>query len=221
MRIILLGGPGAGKGTQAKYLCKEYGIPQISTGDMLRDACNSPSEEGLAIQEAMQVGGLVSDEIILKLVKQRIKNPDCVNGYLFDGFPRTIGQAKELLNSKIEIDAVIEIDVSDKEIIRRISGRRVHQASGRIYHIEFYPPKQPNVDDVTGEPLTHRSDDTKETVQKRLAVYHSQTAPLARFYKDLFEKTEYSHCRYIKVNGEGSSNATREAIFSTLPAKTA
>lgn len=221
MRIILLGGPGAGKGTQAKHICDEYGIPQISTGDMLREACNSQSEEGLSIQKAMQSGVLISDEIILKLVKQRITKPDCTDGYLFDGVPRTVQQAKELIEAKIGVDVVIDITVSDEEIIRRISGRRVHQASGRIYHIEFYPPKQPNVDDVTGELLTQRSDDTEETVRKRLSVYHSLTSPLGQFYKELFSRQEYSNSRYVKINGEGNSENTRDEIFSALHPKTA
>lgn len=216
MRIILLGGPGAGKGTQAKYIQQKFSIPQISTGEMLRAVCNEPSEQGLAIKKSMNNGELVSDETILQLVKRRIESADCVKGFLFDGFPRTMEQAHTLVNEKIHVDAVIEIDVNDDEIIRRITGRRVHQPSGRTYHVDFYPPKQPNIDDVTGEVLTQRPDDTLETVRNRLAVYHTQTAPLTKFYKQLSKSEQVNAPLYIKVNGDSSAEDTRDSIFTAL-----
>jgi len=183
MRIILLGAPGAGKGTQAQTIMKKFGIPQISTGDMLRAAVKAGSPLGLKVKGIMESGGLVSDDIIIDLVKERIVQPDCKKGFLFDGFPRTIPQAQALMDAGVKIDRVIEIDVPDKEIISRLSGRRVHPSSGRVYHIEHNPPKTANVDDVTGEALVQRADDTEETVRKRLAVYHEQTKPLVSFYK--------------------------------------
>ena len=183
MRIILLGAPGAGKGTQAQTIMNKLGIPQISTGDMLRAAVKAGSPLGLKVKGIMDAGGLVSDDIIIDLVKERITQPDCKKGFLFDGFPRTIPQAQALMDAGIKIDRVIEIDVPDKEIISRLSGRRVHPASGRVYHIEHNPPKTPGVDDVTGEALVQREDDKEDTVRKRLAVYHEQTKPLVTFYK--------------------------------------
>ena len=183
MRVILLGPPGAGKGTQAQFICEHYAIPQISTGDMLRAAVKAESELGLQVKEVMTSGGLVSDEIIIALVKERIKEADCVNGFLFDGFPRTIPQAEALQEAGVTIDKVLEIAVADEEIVSRMSGRRVHEASGRTYHVVNNPPKQEGVDDVTGEPLVQREDDQEDTVRKRLSVYHEQTKPLVNFYK--------------------------------------
>lgn len=185
MRIILLGAPGAGKGTQAAFLCEQYGIPQISTGDMLRAAVAARTELGNKAKAIMDAGGLVSDEIIIGLVKDRIAQPDCEAGCLFDGFPRTIPQAQAMVDGGISIDHVIEIAVDDEEIVGRLSGRRVHPGSGRIYHVEHNPPQTAGVDDITGEPLIQRDDDREETVRKRLAVYHEQTQPLVDFYKTL------------------------------------
>lgn len=216
MRIILLGGPGAGKGTQAKFINQVYEIPQISTGEILRSACDGSDNTSVSIKQAMKSGELVSDDIILQLVEERIKKPDCGNGFLLDGFPRTLEQAKALIDIDVAIDVVIEIDVRDEEIVRRISGRRVHLASGRTYHIDFYPPKNPNVDDVTGEKLTQRIDDTEETVLKRLSVYHTQTSQLKEFYMDWCQGQIDRHCRYIRVDGNGDSSATRVAIFHAL-----
>ena len=185
MRIILLGAPGAGKGTQALSLCEQYGIPQISTGDMLRAAVAAGTELGQEAKVIMDAGGLVSDEIIIGLVKDRIEQPDCSAGCLFDGFPRTIPQAKAMVDADISIDHVIEIDVEDEEIVGRLSGRRVHPGSGRVYHVQHNPPASDGVDDISGEPLIQRDDDREETVRKRLAVYHEQTQPLVDFYKTL------------------------------------
>ena len=185
MRVILLGAPGAGKGTQAQFICEQFAIPQISTGDMLRAAVKAGSELGLKVKEIMETGGLVSDEIIIDLVKERIQQDDCVNGFLFDGFPRTIPQAEALLEGGVEIDHVVEIDVADEEIVKRLSGRRVHPGSGRVYHLVYNPPKVEGKDDETGEELVQRQDDEEDTVRKRLAIYHDQTAPLASFYKIL------------------------------------
>ena len=188
MRVILLGAPGAGKGTQAQFICEKFAIPQISTGDMLRAAVKAGSELGLKVKEIMETGGLVSDEIIIDLVKERIQQDDCANGFLFDGFPRTIPQAEAMLEAGVDIDYVIEIDVADDEIVKRLSGRRVHPGSGRIYHILFNQPKVEGKDDETGEDLIQRADDEEETVRKRLAIYHDQTAPLVSFYKKLREE---------------------------------
>src|SRR6056300_58581 len=185
MRIILLGAPGAGKGTQAAFLCKQYGIPQISTGDMLRAAVAAGTELGNKAKAIMDTGGLVSDDISIGLVKDRIAQPDCEAGCLFDGFPRTIPQAQAMVDAGISIDHVIEIAVDDEEIVGRLSGRRVHPGSGRIYHVDHNPPQTAGVDDITGEPLIQRDDDLEETVRKRLAVYHEQTQPLVDFYKTL------------------------------------
>jgi len=185
MRIILLGAPGAGKGTQAAFLCEQYGIPQISTGDMLRAAVAAGTELGNKAKAIMDAGGLVSDDIIIGLVKDRIAQPDCEAGCLFDGFPRTIPQAQAMVDAGISIDHVIEIAVDDEEIVGRLSGRRVHPGSGRIYHVDHNPPQTAGVDDITGEPLIQRDDDLEETVRKRLAVYHEQTQPLVDFYKTL------------------------------------
>ena len=213
MRIILLGGPGAGKGTQAQYITERYGIPQISTGDMLRAHVKKGTELGQAAKKIMDEGGLVSDDIIIGMVKERIKEPDCENGYLFDGFPRTIPQAEALKEAGIPIDAVVEIDVPDEEIIKRMSGRRVHPGSGRTYHVVFNPPKVEGKDDVTGEDLIQRDDDQEETVRARLNVYHEQTEPLISFYS---REAEAGNCKYVKVDGIGSVEEIRDQIFSGL-----
>ena len=184
MRLILLGPPGAGKGTQATFICQKFGIPQISTGDMLRAAVKAQSPLGVAAKKVMDSGALVSDDIIIGLVKERITEPDCANGFLFDGFPRTIPQADAMKNAGVKLDAVLEIDVPDASIIERMSGRRVHQPSGRTYHVKFNPPKVAGKDDVTGEDLIQRVDDLEETVRKRLEVYQNQTRPLVEYYSD-------------------------------------
>lgn len=202
MKMILLGAPGAGKGTQAKFLTETYGIPQISTGDMLRAAVKAGTEVGLKAKAVMDSGALVTDDIIIALVKDRLTQEDCKAGFLFDGFPRTIPQAEAMRDAGVDIDVVLEIDVPDDEIVRRLSGRRVHLDSGRVYHIEFNPPQNEGVDDVTGEPLIQRDDDKEETVRKRLSVYHSQTKPLVDFYQDM-EKTS-GNVKFIKIDGTGS-----------------
>ena len=212
MRLILLGAPGAGKGTQAQYLTEKYNIPQISTGDMLRAAVKAQTPLGVEAKKVMDEGGLVSDDIIIGLVKERIKEADCQNGFLFDGFPRTIPQAQALVDNKVEIDYVVEIDVSDSNIITRMSGRRVHESSGRTYHIEYNPPKVEGKDDVTGDSLVQRADDTEETVKKRLGVYHSQTKPLVTFYQDL----SGSAVQYLKIEGVGAVTDIRDAVFAAL-----
>ena len=214
MRIILLGGPGAGKGTQANYIKERYNIPQISTGDMLRAHVKSGSDLGVAAKKIMDEGGLVSDEIIMGMVKERITEDDCKNGFLFDGFPRTIPQADALKAAGVELDAVVEIDVPDDEIIKRMSGRRVHLASGRTYHVVFNPPKVEGKDDETGEDLIQRDDDQEETVRNRLSIYHEQTEPLAKFYGDLADKGEM---KYHKIAGVGGVEDIRDQIFSALP----
>ncbi|MBG57265.1 adenylate kinase [Porticoccus hydrocarbonoclasticus] len=203
MRIILLGPPGAGKGTQAKYITEKFGIPQISTGDMLRAAVKAGSELGLKAKDIMASGGLVSDDLIIALVKERIQEPDCVNGFLFDGFPRTIPQAEALLNEGVAIDKVIEIHVEDEEIVSRLSGRRVHEGSGRVYHVAHNPPQKEGLDDITGEPLVQREDDKEGTVRNRLSVYHEQTQPLVGFYKDLARTKPEKAPSYACVNGVG------------------
>ncbi|HFD79936.1 MAG TPA: adenylate kinase [Gammaproteobacteria bacterium] len=216
MRIILLGGPGAGKGTQAKFITEKYGIPQISTGDMLRAAVKEGTPLGLEAKKVMDAGGLVSDDIILGLVKERIQQDDCANGFLFDGFPRTLAQAEALKQQGIKIDAVVEIDVDDDEIIKRMSGRRVHPASGRTYHVVFNPPKEEGKDDVTGEPLVQRDDDKEETVRERLRVYHEQTEPLIEYYSKWAEQGGEDAPRYVRVNGIGKVEEIRDAIFEAL-----
>ena len=214
MRIILLGAPGAGKGTQAQFICEKYGIPQISTGDMLRAAVKAKSDLGKQVEEVMVSGGLVTDDIIIALVKDRIKEGDCGNGFLFDGFPRTIPQAAALLEGDIQIDIVLEIDVNDEEIVKRLSGRRVHVESGRTYHVVYNPPKLAGADDVTGGELIQREDDKEETIRNRLNVYHSQTKPLVDFYTKLSNSD--TNVRVIKVNGLAKVDAIREEIFKTL-----
>jgi len=215
MRLILLGGPGAGKGTQARFLTEHFAIPQISTGDMLRAAVKSGSELGRQARAIMEAGELVSDEIIIALVKERIAQPDCAGGFLFDGFPRTIPQA-EALRGTVDIDYVIEIAVDDDEIIRRMSGRRVHLPSGRTYHIEFNPPRVAGKDDETGEDLVQREDDREETVRQRLAVYHQQTEPLVRFYRDWQASGDPRAPRYLRIDGLGGVEAVRDRILAAL-----
>ena len=216
MRIILLGGPGAGKGTQASYITEKYGIPQISTGDMLRAAVKAGTELGKEAKKFMDAGQLVPDDVIIGLVKERVAQPDCEKGFLFDGFPRTVVQAEALKTEQIPVDAVVEIDVEDDEIIRRMSGRRVHLASGRTYHIVFNPPKAEGKDDVTGEPLIQRDDDQEETVRKRLAVYHDQTEPLIDYYNKWAASGDGAAPKYVKVAGVGKVEEIRDRIFDGL-----
>jgi adenylate kinase len=216
MRLILLGPPGAGKGTQAAFICEAYGIPQISTGDMLRAAVKARTPLGLAAQAVMDSGSLVSDDIIIALVTERLAQRDCANGYLFDGFPRTIPQAEALRNAGVDVDYVIEIDVPDAAIVERMSGRRVHLASGRTYHVIFNPPKVTARDDVTGEPLIQRADDCEETVRNRLAVYHAQTEPLVAYYSQWEASGDARAPRYRKVNGLGTVDAIRDACMAAL-----
>jgi adenylate kinase len=216
MRLILLGAPGAGKGTQANYIKEKFNIPQISTGDMLRTAVKAGTPLGIAAKKVMDSGGLVSDEIIINLVKERIKEADCANGFLFDGFPRTIPQAQAMKNADIKIDYVVEIDVADKEIINRMSGRRVHLASGRTYHVAFNPPKVPGKDDITGEDLVQRPDDVEDTVVKRLNVYHDQTKPLVEYYTAWAKSGAANAPKVVHVPGVGNLDVIRDQIFRTL-----
>ena len=216
MRLILLGGPGAGKGTQANLVKERYQIPQISTGDMLRAALKEGTELGLKAKEYMDAGKLVPDDVIIGLVKERIKEPDCESGFLFDGFPRTIPQADAMKEAGVPIEAVVDIDVPDGEIIKRMSGRRVHLASGRTYHIVFNPPKEEGKDDETGEPLIQRDDDKEETVRKRLDVYHAQTEPLVGYYKDWEKSGEKAAPKYIRIDGVGKVDEIRDQIFAAL-----
>ena len=216
MKAILLGGPGAGKGTQAGFMTEKFGIPQISTGDMLRAHVKSGSELGIAAKKIMDEGGLVSDDIIMGMIKERVKDADCANGYLFDGFPRTLPQADALKDAGIEVDAVVEIDVDDNEIINRMAGRRVHLASGRTYHVVFNPPKVEGKDDETGEDLIQRDDDQAETVKKRLDVYHDQTEPLIGYYTDWANSGEAGAPKYHKIKGIGGVEDIRDAIFNAL-----
>lgn len=213
MRVILLGPPGAGKGTQAQFICDEYRIPQISTGDMLRAAVKDQTPLGKRVKAVMDSGALVSDDVIIDLVKERIAQPDCANGFLFDGFPRTIPQAQALADAGIELDCVLEIEVPDDEIVRRLSGRRVHEASGRVYHVVFNPPRRADVDDETGERLVQREDDREQTVRERLRVYHEQTYPLVEFYSKRSEENSVTYC---KVNGLGDVETIRRAVLDAL-----
>ncbi|MCW7554650.1 adenylate kinase [Endozoicomonas gorgoniicola] len=216
MRVILLGAPGAGKGTQAQFIMEEFGIPQISTGDMLRAAIKNGTELGKKVKEVMDSGSLVSDDIIIALVKERIAEADCASGFLFDGFPRTIPQAEALRDAGVEIDHVVEIAVEDEEIVQRMGGRRVHPGSGRTYHVVYNPPKVEGKDDVTGEDLIQRKDDVEETVRHRLGVYHEQTAPLVDFYKNIEGET-----RYTCVEGVGSVDDIKGKVLVTLKPVTA
>jgi len=216
MRLILLGGPGAGKGTQANLIKENYQIPQISTGDMLRAALKEGTELGLKAKEYMDAGKLVPDDVIIGLVKERIKEPDCEKGFLFDGFPRTIPQADALKEAAVPVEAVVDINVPDGEIIKRMGGRRVHLASGRTYHIIFNPPKEEGKDDVSGEPLIQRDDDQEETVRKRLDVYHAQTEPLIDYYKDWEKSGESVAPKYIRIEGVGKVEEIRNQIYTAL-----
>jgi adenylate kinase len=216
MRLILLGAPGAGKGTQANYIKEKYGIPQISTGDMLRAAAKAGTALGLAAKKLMDAGELVPDDIIINLVKERIKEADCANGFLFDGFPRTIPQAEAMKAAGVSLDFVVEIDVADAEIIKRMSGRRVHLASGRTYHIVFNPPKVAGKDDVTGEDLIQRPDDAEVTVKKRLTVYHTQTKALVDYYSGWAKSGEKGAPKYVCIPGVGSVDAIRDQVFKAL-----
>jgi len=216
MRIILLGPPGAGKGTQANFIKEKYGIPQISTGDMLRAAVKAGTPLGVAAKKVMDSGGLVSDEIIINLVKERLTAPDCQSGYLFDGFPRTIPQAEAMKSAGVKIDAVLEIQVPDQDIIDRMSGRRVHVASGRTYHVKYNPPKHEGKDDVTGEPLIQRDDDQEATVRKRLEVYHQQTRPLVDFYDAWAATGQAAAPKLISISGTGSVEEITARVLSAL-----
>lgn len=216
MRLILLGGPGAGKGTQAGFLTEEFGIPQISTGDMLRSAVKAETSVGLEAKAVIDRGDLVSDEIIIGLVKERITNSDCKNGFLCDGFPRTIAQADALRAEGIQLDAVVEIDVDHEEIIKRMDGRRVHEPSGRVYHTVFNPPKKADIDDDTGEPLIQREDDKEATVRYRLNVYQEQTAPLKSYYSDWSKTGDSAAPKYVKVNGLGEVAEVSKRIMAAL-----
>ena len=216
MRLILLGGPGAGKGTQAAYITQRYGIPQISTGDMLRAAVKAGTPLGVAAKKVMDRGDLVSDDIIIGLVKERIVQADCARGFLFDGFPRTIPQAEAMKAAGVPIEHVVEVAVSDDTIVERMSGRRAHLPSGRTYHVKFNPPKKDMVDDVTGEPLVQRDDDKEETVKKRLAVYHQQTEPLVDYYAKWAAEGDKRAPRYHRIEGLGKVEEVRDRIFAAL-----
>lgn len=213
MRLILLGAPGAGKGTQAQFICEKYAIPQISTGDMLRAAVKAQSELGVAAKKVMDEGGLVSDDIIIGLVKERILEDDCANGFLFDGFPRTIPQAEAMVDAGVDIDHVVEIAVADDEIVTRLSGRRVHPESGRVYHVQYNPPQREGLDDETGDALVQRDDDTEDTVRTRLQVYADQTKPLIAFYSEMEGDQAPT---YHRVEGVGSVESIRDSVFDSL-----
>ena len=216
MRLILLGAPGAGKGTQASFICQRFGIPQISTGDMLRAAVKAGTQMGLAAKKVMDSGALVSDDIIIGLVKERLAQPDCAKGFLFDGFPRTIPQADAMKNAGVKLDTVLEIDVPDDAIIERMSGRRVHMASGRSYHLQYNPPKETGLDDITREPLIQRDDDKEETVAKRLAVYHDQTRPLIKYYADWAAGGDAAAPRCARVSGVGTVEEITSRVMAAL-----
>ena len=216
MKLILLGPPGAGKGTQAKAICEKYGIPQISTGDMLRAAVSAKTSLGIEVKKVMDAGELVSDDLILQLVKDRISGNDCTSGYLLDGFPRTIAQAEGMKKLGINVDFVVELEVDDDEIIERMGGRRIHPASGRVYHVKFNPPKTENQDDETGEALIQRDDDAEQTVRKRLDIYHKQTAPLIEYYSENRDKNSGNDPVYVRTNGSGELNKISEIIFRLL-----
>jgi adenylate kinase len=216
MRMILLGGPGAGKGTQAAFICEKFGIPQISTGNMLRTHVKNGTALGVAAKKIIDSGALISDDIIVGMVKERIREADCVNGFLFDGFPRTIPQADAMKAAGVDIDYIVEIAVEDAEIIERMSGRRVHIASGRTYHVKFNPPKVAGKDDVTGEDLIQREDDQEETVKKRIAIYRAQTEPLVKYYADWAASGDPKAPKYFRIRGAGKVDEIRDAIFAAL-----
>lgn len=216
MRVILLGPPGAGKGTQAEFITERFDIPQISTGNMLRAAVKAGTPLGQKVKEVMASGALVSDDIIIALIEERIQEEDCRNGFLLDGFPRTIPQAEALREQGIIIDYVVEIAVPDEEIVHRLSGRRMHGGSGRVYHVTYNPPREEGKDDETGEPLIQREDDLEETVRKRLQVYHDQTAPLVKFYRDLAERDPETAPRYVAIDGKGDMQDIRKQIIRKL-----
>ena len=216
MRLILLGAPGAGKGTQATFICQKFGIPQISTGDMLRAAVKAGSPLGVEAKKVMASGGLVGDEIIIGLVKERITKPDCAKGFLFDGFPRTLPQADAMKAAQVRLDVVLEIDVPFEAIIERMSGRRSHMASGRTYHVKFNPPKVVGLDDVTGEPLIQREDDKEETVRKRLEVYNNQTRPLVAYYAQWAASGDALAPRYARIGGSGSVEEITTRVMDAL-----
>ena len=216
MRILLLGVPGAGKGTLAQFLMAKYGIPQISTGDMLRSAIRAGAPLAIEAKSYMDKGALVPDELVTALVKERIKAADCANGFIMDGFPRTLPQADALRNAGVDLDYVVEIEVADEEILRRMSGRRVHMASGRSYHVLFNPPKVESKDDITGEPLVQRVDDNEETVKARLDVYHAQTKPLVQYYIDWAKRGDARAPRYANINGKGEVDTIRDNLFAAL-----
>jgi adenylate kinase len=216
MRLILLGAPGAGKGTQATFICQRHGIPQISTGDMLRAAVKAGTPLGVAAKKVMDAGGLVSDEIIIGLVKERLAQPDCAKGFLFDGFPRTIPQADAMKMAGVKLDVVLEIDVPDAAIIERMSGRRVHVASGRTYHLRYNPPKMEGHDDATGEPLIQREDDKEETVRKRLDVYHQQTRPLVSYYAQWAASGDAQAPRCARISGTGTVEEITARVAAAL-----
>jgi adenylate kinase len=216
MRFILLGPPGAGKGTQASFITRKYGIPQISTGDMLRAAIKAGTELGLKAKKLMDAGQLVPDDVIIGLVKSRIKEPDCASGFLFDGFPRTLAQADAMKSAGVQIDYVVEIAVPDEEIIQRMSGRRVHPASGRTYHVKFNPPKVADKDDPTGEPLILRQDDQPETVKERLHVYHAQTQPLIEYFSEWQAGGDPGAPKHCRVSGTGTVEQIRDRVFAAL-----
>jgi len=218
MKLILLGAPGAGKGTQANYIHERFGIPQISTGDMLRAVVKAGTSLGLVAKKIMDEGGLVSDDIIIDLVKERIKEKDCANGFLLDGFPRTIPQAEAMKRAGVQVDYIVEIDVADGEIIQRMSGRRVHLASGRTYHVIFNPPKAVGKDDITDEELVQRQDDAEDTVRKRLDVYHKQTQPLVNYYTSWARSGDSHAPKYVKIPGIGGVDDIRDKIFAALSA---
>ena len=216
MRLILLGAPGAGKGTQASFICRKYGIPQISTGDMLRAAVKAGTPLGLQAKAVMDSGALVSDDIILSLVRERLTQPDCAGGFLFDGFPRTIPQAEAMRQAGVQLDCVLEIDVPFDAIVERMSGRRSHPASGRTYHVRFNPPKQDGVDDATGEPLIQRADDREDTVRKRLEVYSTQTRPLVAYYASWANSGEPDAPKYRSISGTGSVEEITQRVLEAL-----
>jgi len=216
MRIVLLGAPGAGKGTQAAFLSGRYGVPQISTGDMLRTAIKAGTPLGVAAKAVMDTGQLVSDDIVVALVKERVQQPDCVEGYLLDGFPRTIAQAEAMRSGNLRVDSVLEIDVPDEEIIARMAGRRVHPASGRSYHVMFNPPKVADRDDVTGEPLIQRDDDREETVRKRLQIYRAQTRPLIDYYESWAASGDARAPKHLRIAGSGGVEEIRDRAFAAL-----